>query len=130
MSDSRMKSIVVLILTGCVAGLVLGGLGGLLGRTIGSQSTTGWGDLVGAVGGAGLGYLVGVGLGVVLMGRRLLPAGSSGLAVLGSFLGGLLVLLLAEPLRLNQNTIVLQGVFVILPATLSAVAFAVPWRRG
>ena len=72
----------------------------------------------------GAGYLVGVPLGVVVVGRLRKQRGSAWLALIASLLAGALVVALAEPLRLNTVPSLLQAVFVGFPALASAWAFA------
>src|SRR5215212_5614480 len=96
------------VLGGCVTGLVLGGVAGLLGAYFFAGTREGWGDLIAAIVGATIGYTIGVPAGVYVIGSRLGRHGGYWLALLGSVLGVALVLLAAEPLHLNQNTAVLQ----------------------
>ena len=104
---------------GVVAGLLLARLGGYLGALAGRGGEAEFADLVGAVLGTFLGYIVGVAAGLSAVGRLLGQRGSLWLALAGSILGGVLVALLAEPLRLNASTRVLAfAVFFV------ALAFA------
>ena len=112
---------------GVVVGLAAAWAGGRLGALVG------WGgqefaDVIGAVLGIFLGYIVGVPVGMALAGRVLGQRGSFWLALAGSILGGVLVALLAEPLRLNASTRVLSfSLFLAVPA-LALVGFNL--RRG
>jgi hypothetical protein len=105
-------------LAGAVAvGLAAAWLGGRLGALAGRGGQAEFADLVGAVLGTFLGYIVGVAIGVSVAGRLLGRRGSPWLALAGSVLGGVLVALLAEPLRLNQSTRVLAfSLFFAAPA--------------
>jgi len=118
-SGLNLKALLAELAGGCVAGLLLARGGGLAGAWLGRSGAPGWGDLVGAVLGLFLGYLIGVPVGLTLVGRLLKQRGSFWLALLGSILGGALVALLAEPLRLNQSSSLLSfSVFFV------ALAFA------
>jgi hypothetical protein len=121
------SAISVELLGGVIAGLLLAGLGGLLGAQLGRASSSGWGDLIGAVLGAWLGCLIGVAAGMSIAGRLLAQRGSPWLALLGSFIGGTLALLLAEPLRLNQHPALLASAVLIAALTLAAFGFN-GWR--
>ena len=112
---------------GVAAGLALAWLGGRLGALAGRGSQAEFADLVGAVLGTFLGYIVGVAAGVALAGRLLGRRGSLWLALAGSVLGGVLVALLAEPLRLNQSTRVLS--FALFFAALGLAVAGVNLRR-
>lgn len=123
------KFILIETAGGAVVGLLIGLLGAWIGRTLGGLPNNGWGDLVGALTGAGLGYVLGVAAGVNLAGRYLKQAGSFWFALLGSVIGGGLVLLLAQPLRLNEMPGVLQGLFILLPPSAAVVAVRSRARR-
>ncbi len=107
---------------GAVGGLLLVALGALVGRSLGARANSDFGDLVGAIVLSVLGYLVGVAVGVVVVGRRARAPGALWAIALGSLAGGVLPLLLAQPLRLNENAWVLQGALLLLPLVLAAVA--------
>jgi hypothetical protein len=108
---------------GIVAGLLLAWLGGLGGAALGSSSTNIFGDLIGALLGTFAGYVVGVAAGLSIAGRLLKQGGSFWLALLGSTLGGVLVALLAEPLRLNQNTSLLGFSLFFAALALALVGY-------
>jgi len=115
---------------GSVVGLLLALVGGLaVGRLL-PRSGNGWDDLIYAILGAMIGYTIGVSLGVYLIGRWLnrrdgISTGRRAywLALLGSVLGGALVLLAAEPLHLNSNTALLQICLFILPPIGATLGF-------
>ncbi len=112
----------VMLAGGVAGGIVLGLPTAVVGRMLGQSAPTGWGDLVGVLLGALLGYPVGVTVGAALASRRLHGSGSPWLALLGSAVGVGLVLVLAEPLRLNQSPLLLAGLFLLLPPVLAALA--------
>lgn len=112
------------LLGGALGGLVAGAVAALVGQALGGALNTGWGDRIGALGLGALGYLLGTTVGVMLAGRRLKQARSEWLALLGSLVGGGLVLLLAQPFRLNESPTLLQGLFVSLPPITATLAFS------
>jgi hypothetical protein len=108
---------------GSLAGLVGAALFGFAGARLFANASGGWGDLIAALLGAMIGYTIGVSIGVYLIGRRLSAWGAYWPALLGGMLGAALVLLAAEPLRLNANTAVLQAFFVVVPPILATLGF-------
>ncbi len=113
---------------GIAVGLLLSRVGGYAGAAMVRGNAEGFGDLVAAILLAYAGYIVGVAGGMALAGRMLRQHGSFWLALLGSFLGGVLVLLLAEPLRLNQSTTILS--FAIFFASLPLALVGYNLRRA
>jgi hypothetical protein len=118
------------VLGGALFGGALGGAAGLLGARLFAGTRDGWGGLIAAILLAIIGYTIGVSLGVDLVGRWLnRRAGMSTrrrafwFALLGSVLGVALVLLAAEPLRLNQSTPVLQTCLIVLPPIGATLGF-------
>lgn len=108
-------NIIVELVAGGVVGLLLGGIGGLVGGWLGQGGASGWGDLVGALLGTFVGYIAGTTLGVSAAAMYVHRPGSPALALLGSLLAGILIVLLAEPLGLNQQPFILQLALVIGP---------------
>jgi hypothetical protein len=112
-----------------VVGLLLARGGGLLGAAIGRSREPQFGDLVGAILGTFVGYILGVPLGMLGAARLLKRHGSFWLALLASILGGVLIALLAEPLGLNQPPSLLAfAIFFAAPA-LALIGFNLR-RRG
>ena len=110
-------------LAGCVVGLVCAFLAGLAGAALFKGSSSGFGDLIAGILGALIGYTIGVSIGVYLLGRRLNGRGSYWMALLGSVVGAALVLLAAEPLRLNVNPTLLQGILVASAPLFATLIF-------
>jgi hypothetical protein len=111
------------VLAGAAGGFLLAVVAGFASAGVFAGAADGWGDLVGAVVGAMIGYTIGASIGVYLAGRRLAGRGSYWLALAGSVLGTALVLLLAEPLRLNASATLMQGTLAVAAPVLSALAF-------
>jgi hypothetical protein len=110
-------------LAGGLVGLLLAVVAGFAAARIFAGSSSGWGDLIGAIMGSLIGYTIGVSIGVAVVGRRLNRRGSYWPALVGSIFGAALVLLLAEPLRLNASAALLQGSVAVVTPLLSALAF-------
>ena len=115
------NAFLAVVLGGVAGGVVLGLPAAVAGRMLGQPATSGWGDLVGVLLGALLGYPVGATVGATLVSRRLRGGGPPWPALLGSAVGVGLVLVLAEPLRLNQAPLLLAGLFLLLPPVLAAL---------
>lgn len=117
-------------LAGCALGLALGGLAGLAAARLFAGSNGGWGDLIGGIVGGLAGYVLGVSLGVLVAGRRLRGHGAYWASLAGSVAGAALVLLLAEPLRLNASPLLMQAALALVPPIAAALAFnSLPRRR-
>ena len=110
-------------LGGALFGIALGGAAGLIGARLFAGASDGWSDLVAAIAGAMIGYTIGVSLGVYVIGKRLGGRGSYWRALLGAVIGVALVLLAAEPLQLNQSTMLLQASLIALPAIGATLGF-------
>jgi hypothetical protein len=119
----NVKALLAELAGGIVVGLLLAWLGGLLGAQVGRGGEAQFAEVVGAVLGTFLGYIVGVAAGLSVAGRLLGQRGSFWLALAGSILGGVLVALLAEPLRLNQSTRLLAFAVFFVALALAAVGF-------
>lgn len=109
------------LIGGAVGALALGLALGFLGARLFAGSSGGFGDLIGALAGMLLGCVLGASLGAYTVSRRLGAGGAYWLALLGSVLGAALLLLLAEPLRLNASPALLQGLFMIVPPLAAAL---------
>lgn len=109
----RGRAIVLLVesMSGALAGFALATAAGLVGRALGQGSASGWGDLVGNVLGLIAGYILGAPLGVTVSARLMKQPGVAWRALFGSITGGVAVLLLAEPLRLNRDVTTLMVAF-------------------
>ena len=125
-SGAARRSIVALpaeLAGGIAVGLAAAWLGGRLGALVGRGGQAEFADLAGIVLGIFLGYILGVPVGISAVGRLLGRRGSFWLALAGSILGGVLVALLAEPLRLNQSTRVLSFSLFFAALALAVAGF-------
>ncbi|HEU5101819.1 MAG TPA: hypothetical protein VFU22_22515 [Roseiflexaceae bacterium] len=109
-------------LGGALLGLVFGAIAGTLGGRL-FEGAEGFGNVVAAILGAIIGYTIGVSIGVYLIGRRLGVRGAYWRALLGGAIGSVLVMLAAEPLRLNNNPAVLQAFLIGVPPIVAALGF-------
>ena len=116
------------LIGGAIGALALGVALGFAGARLFAGSSGGFGDLIGALAGMLLGCVLGASLGAYAVGLRLGTGGAYWRALLGSVLGAALVLLLAEPLRLNASPALLQGLFAVVPPL--AAALGLNLRRG
>ena len=120
--------LLVELLCGALIGFLLALTGGWVGPWLTGRVSNGWNDLIASILGAFAGYMLGASLGVVVGGRLLGQQGVAWRAVLGSVLGGVAVMLLAEPLRLNRDSSVLMVSFALV-ALIGAVVGFQRWRK-
>jgi hypothetical protein len=113
-----------------VVGVVLGGgmllLGSWVGAKLGSGASNGWGDIIGALVGSVLAFPAGFVAGMWLVAWRLRVPHSLWRGIFGAVLGLVLVLLLAEPLRLNQNSRVMVTLLYLVPSVAALFGFNQP----
>ena len=109
-------------LGGALLGLVLGAAAGTLGGRL-FEGAEGFGNVVAALLGAIIGYTIGISIGVYLIGRRLGVRSAYWRALLGGIIASVLVMLAAEPLRLNANPAVLQAFLLGLPPIGATLGF-------
>jgi threonine/homoserine efflux transporter RhtA len=109
------------------AGVVLGGcmllLGSWVGVKLGSGASSGWGDIIGALFGSVLAFPVGFVAGMWLVAWRLHVPHSLWRGIFGAALGLVLVLLLAEPLRLNRDSRVMGTLLYLVPSVAALFGF-------
>lgn len=112
---------------GAATGVLLAVSGGYLGPMLVRGFENGWNDLAASVIGMLIGYIVGAPLGVVASARLLNQRGVAWRAWLGSVIGGIAIMLLAEPLRLNQQAWLLMATFASAALVGALVGFR---KRG
>lgn len=104
-------------------GIVFAVIGALIGgRVLGSDSA-GFGALGLAIGGVIIGYPAGIIVGIISIKRILHQKGSLLLGILGSIIGAVTTMILAEPLSLNSNINLLFGVFFLSVPVFCLVGF-------
>ncbi|MEZ4510717.1 MAG: hypothetical protein R3C62_02490 [Chloroflexota bacterium] len=112
------------LLVGLLGAALVAPLGAMLGRGIAGNENMA--DLAGALTGLFIGLPLGIGLGMGLA-ARWLGEKRPFLPLIGAFAGLILVMLLAEPTRLNQNTNLLFPVVVV--ASLLGAFAALHWGQ-
>ena len=117
-----------------VAGVVLGWgmllLGSWVGATLGTGASNGWGDIIGALFGSVLAFPVGFVAGMWVVAWRLRLPHSLWHGILGAALGLALVVLLAEPLRLNRDSRVMGTLLYLVPSVAALFGFNLPRRKS
>ena len=128
--DPSIKQSLRATLLELVVGVVLGGcmllLGSWVGAKLGSGASSGWGDIIGALFGSVLAFPVGFVAGMWLVARRLRFPHSLWRGIFGAVLGLVLILLLAEPLRLNRDSRVMGTLLYLVPSVAALFGFNQP----
>lgn len=114
---------------GALLGVLFLAAGSWIGATLGKGASSGWGDVIGALFGSVLACPVGFTLGMWLVALRLHASHSTWKAAVGAILGIVAVMLLAEPMRLNQDSRLLGVLLYLVPCVLALIGFNLP-RRG
>lgn len=121
-----MKRSILGLLAGISGGLLAVISGLLITRLILSLNTaraSGWEDLIYGLLAVIVLYPLGAGLGAWLALRRTAGRGMMWKALLAAYVGEGLILLLAEPLRLNLNTTLMMGLLFLLPPLMVVLAY-------
>jgi len=106
-----------------VLGIVFGVIGALIGGKVLGSNSVGFGALGLAIGGVIIGYPTGIIVGIISIRKFLHQQGSLLLGILGSIIGAVVTLVLAEPLNLNSDTNLLFGVFFLTVPIFCLVGF-------
>ncbi len=96
-----------------ITGIVFGLIGALIGGKVLGGDSFGFGALGLALGGIIIGYPTGIIVGIVSIKKILHQRGSLLLGILGSIIGSVIIMALAEPLNLNSNPNLLFGAFFL-----------------
>ena len=96
-----------------IIGIVFGVIGALIGGKVLGSDSFGFGALGLALGGIIIGYPAGIIVGIISIRKILHQPGSLLFGILGSIIGAVITMVLAEPLNLNSNTNLLFGVFFL-----------------
>ena len=111
-----------------VVGIIFGLAGTLIGGLVIGDGSSGFGALGLALAGIIIGYPTGIIVGIVLIKKILHQRGSLSLGILGSIVGAVTTLVVAEPLNLNSNPNLLFGVFFLSVPLFCLVGFFL--KRG
>jgi hypothetical protein len=96
-----------------IIGIAFGAIGAFIGGRILGSDSFGFGALGLALGGILIGYPTGIIVGILLIKKVLHQKGSLLLGILGSIVGAVITVALAEPLNLNSNNNLLFSVFLL-----------------
>ena len=94
-------------------GILFGVAGALIGGKVLGADSVGFASLGLAIGGIIVGYPCGIIVGLVLIRKLFHQQGSLLLGIVGSIIGAVVTMALAEPLNLNSNTNLLFGTFLV-----------------
>ena len=106
-----------------IIGIAFGVIGALIGSRVLGADSVGFASLGLAIGGIIVGYPTGIIVGIVLIRKVLHQRGSLLLGILGSVIGAVVTMVLAEPLHLNSNTNLLLGTFLVIVPVFCLVGF-------
>ena len=96
-----------------ITGIVFGVIGALIGGKVLGGDSVGFGALGLALGGIIVGYPTGIIVGIISIKKIFHQRGSLLLGILGSIIGSVIIIALAEPLNLNSNPGLLFGAFFL-----------------
>ena len=120
---SRIFKFVLMIIGLGVLGIIFGIIGALIGGKILGGDSFEFGALSLALGGIIIGYSTGIIVGIISIKKILHQQGSLLLGILGSIIGAVISMVLAEPLNLNSNPNLLFGVFFLSVPLFCLVGF-------
>ncbi len=106
-----------------IIGIVFGIIGALIGGRVLGGDSVGFGALGLALGGIIIGYPTGIIVGIILIKKILHQRGSLLFGILGSIIGAVIIIALAEPLNINSNTGLLFGSFFLSVSVFSLGGF-------
>lgn len=106
-----------------IIGAIFGFLAALIGDQLLQDDFAGFGGLVGALAGMVIGYPIGVVLGIFLINKVIRYRGSLLLGAIGSIIGAVFIIGLAEPLGINNNPDLLWALILLLPPLLGTIGF-------
>ncbi|MFC1952140.1 hypothetical protein ACFLV8_00695 [Chloroflexota bacterium] len=106
-----------------IMGIVFGVIGALIGSKVLGSNSVGFGDLGLAIGGVIVGYPTGIIVGIISIRKIFHQHGSLLLGILGSIIGAVIIMVLAEPLHLNSNTSLLFVAFFLAVPVFCLIGF-------
>ena len=119
----RIFKLVIMAIGLGVIGVAFALIGVLIGGRVLGGDSAGFGALGLAFGGLIIGYPTGVIVGIILIKRILHQRGSLLLGIVGSIMGAVIPIALAEPLHLNSNSNLLFGLFFLIVPVFCLVGF-------
>ena len=126
----RAVAFVGMVVGSSVCGFIVGVIAILVGAAVLRGDLAGFGTLAGALMGIVIGYPIGVIIGIVVIYKLFHRKGSPKLGMLGSILGAVVTIGLAEPLNLNQNTDLLFVSFFLASPLLGTIGFHLKIKKG
>ena len=118
-----------LVMGTALVGFVFGLIAAFIGASIFQGDSGGFGSPVGALAGMIIGYPIGVMIGIFVISKLLRYRGSLLLGVVGSILGVVIPIGLAELLDLNANPDLLWVLILLMPPLLGTAGFHLMGRR-
>ena len=106
-----------------IIGAIFGFVAAVIGAQLLQDGAAGFGGLVGAIAGMVIGYPIGVVIGIFLINKVLRYRGSLLFGAIGSIIGAVFIIGLAEPLGLNNNPDLLWALILLLPPFLGTAGF-------
>jgi hypothetical protein len=106
-----------------IIGAIFGFLAALIGAQLLQDGAAGFGGLVGALAGMVIGYPTGVAIGIFLINKVIRYRGSLLFGAIGSIIGVVFTIGLAEPLGINNNPDLLWALILLLPPLLGTIGF-------
>ena len=106
-----------------IIGAIFGFLAALIGAQLLKDGAAGFGGLVGALAGMVIGYPIGVVIGIFLINKVIRYRGSLLFGAIGSVVGAVFIIGLAEPLGINNNPDLLWALILLLPPLLGTIGF-------
>jgi len=112
-----------------IVGAIFGFLAALIGAQLLQDGAAGFGGLVGALAGMVIGYPIGVVIGIFLINKVIRYRGSLLFGAIGSIIGVVFIIGLAEPLGINNNPDLLWALILLLPPLLGTIGFSLRGQR-
>ena len=122
LAKNMVKFVIMTIGLGII-GIIFGLVGALIGGKVLGGDSFGFGALGLALGGIIIGYPAGIIVGIISIRKVLHQQGSLLLGILGSIIGAIITMVLAEPLNFNSNPNLLFGVFFLSVPLFCLVGF-------
>ncbi|MCJ7769182.1 MAG: hypothetical protein MUO92_01730 [Dehalococcoidales bacterium] len=125
-ASTVIKKVVVfggMVIAIAIIGAIFGFLAALIGAQLLQDGAAGFGGLVGALAGMVIGYPIGVAIGIFLINRVMRYRGSLLFGAIGSIVGAVFLIGLAEPLGINDNPDLLWALILLLPPLLGTAGF-------